>query len=565
MRSLTYDNLTHVACDVECKRPVISRKGLIRRSSHEFMEDYDTSNTKSLGEGGFGNVFQVKHRLTGQQRAAKRISGVAHNSALQSRSDLETEILSLMELDHPQICKLYEYFIKATPGKKGKYDVTLILELFEGVNFLDRMVDVARSARRRFDELEAGILMKQMLRGVLGCHALGIVHRDVKPENFMYADKGQDPSSLKLLDLGLSRRQWAKEGSTSDLKMSSSSQDLKGTFAYMSPEVAQALPFGPSADVWSLGVILYGMLTGKPLFAHDTNGAAALVKQIVTRSHLVLKLQKPEFCVLSDDARDLVRRMLERDPSKRITGEEALRHPFIVKCDSEELQLEKVDPLPMSTVVDRMYKFSSLPLLEQTALATAAHVTSTNDEDARRISATFRMLDKRCNGHVNASEFREGVLRAFSGRPRVSKGDETNRAKLDDEDAALEEWLGMDFFRFEREVFRLVDLDQSGELTITELEAACLDRHRISTEQWRAVFEILDASHNWSLDEEDDWVSWMHGRLNTASWKPGDLSRILWGRVMHGEHDRFVITEDAFVARMQNMYHGAVTERMSCM
>jgi len=183
---------------------------------------------------------------------------------------LENEINSMMDLDHPHICNLYEYFIDGE-------DVYLILELLEGKDLFDRMLEVFSDHKRdppnRFGEYEAGVLLRHMLKAVFCCHSANIVHRDIKPENFMFARKDDPNSDLKMIDLGLALR-GGPERMT----------EATGTVGYMAPEMIMGKGYSRNCDVWSLGCICYIMLTGEPLFTLTDDSRAKM--QIQNKTHV---------------------------------------------------------------------------------------------------------------------------------------------------------------------------------------------------------------------------------------------------------------------------------------
>ncbi len=138
--------------------------------------------------------MKATHVTTGIERAAKKIP----KNALEDQKLFENEVECLMELDHPHIVKLVEYF-----DDEEQHEYILVFEMCNGPDLFDRIVDVITD-KHRFDEVEAGRLLRHMLKAVLCCHSHYIIHRDIKPENFMFSRP--DPrSSLKMIDLGLSQ------------------------------------------------------------------------------------------------------------------------------------------------------------------------------------------------------------------------------------------------------------------------------------------------------------------------------------------------------------------------
>jgi len=196
---------------------IIDRSDVIRKSSAPMEEIYSWDPKSQLGEGGFGSVFLVTHKLTGLKRAAKRIPKATLKD---DWGMLENEVKSMMELDHPHICRLFEYF-------EDKTDIYLILELLEGPDLFDRILETLQDPKKkRFNEYESGVILRHMLKAIFCCHSANIVHRDVKPENFMFLDKAPG-APLKMIDLGLANR-----GTNVD-----DMEGMRGTVAYMAPEM----------------------------------------------------------------------------------------------------------------------------------------------------------------------------------------------------------------------------------------------------------------------------------------------------------------------------------------
>ena len=147
----------------------------------------------------------------------------------------EVEILN--KLDHPNIVKYFETY------NDTKY-IYLVMEYIQGMQLFDKITSMPNQT---FDEREAGIYMEKLLQAVNHCHAQGIIHRDIKPENIMITDNG----SVRLIDFGLSK---VNKG---DKKLTT----IAGTPFYMAPEVLDG-NYGAKADIWSLGVLLYVLVSG---------------------------------------------------------------------------------------------------------------------------------------------------------------------------------------------------------------------------------------------------------------------------------------------------------------
>ncbi|CAD7926131.1 unnamed protein product [Amoebophrya sp. A120] len=446
----------------------LDRGIFIRESTLQFEDKYQMAKEGQIGEGGFGAVFKCKHKGTGVLRAAKRIP----KHVLQSDwAMFENEVKSLIALDHPHIVKLLEYF------DDGK-DVVLVFELCQGPDLFDRIVDVLKT-KNRFNKQEAGRLLRHMLKAVFCCHSLGIVHRDIKPENFMFASVDRN-ASLKLIDLGLS----ARSSGESDL------EGQRGTVAYMPPEMIAGGKYDRRVDIWGLGIILYIMLAGEPLFSLGAE-EEEVKQQILDPRYLSKKLKKKKKN-MDPDGYDLLEKMLQRDHTKRIDARVALEHPFIQKSydPPEGRQNSKGGAgvptrlpsgqrrLHMDEVMKNMREFAQLPLLKRAALIVLAHLAGTDTDDLAPHRLTFRALDKDGSGTLSMEEFVNAVR---------SEG-------------------GIDFelpHDFEVEVWPRVDLNQSEDINFTEFLAATLDWRSFNEAHYLAVYQVLDADGSGCVDVQD--------------------------------------------------------------
>lgn len=168
--------------------------------------------------------------------------------------------------------------------------------------------------------------MKKILSSVKHLHEHGICHRDLKPENFLFSDKGED-AEIKLIDFGLSKRFGPNALATHDPLLGSVCMEEKmhtivGTPYYVAPEVLMG-SYDFSCDVWSLGVILFIMLCGYPPFEGDNN--KEIFKRVLQQK---LEFDPEDWTIVSNEAKDLISKMLNKEPKSRISVIECLEHPW---------------------------------------------------------------------------------------------------------------------------------------------------------------------------------------------------------------------------------------------
>ncbi len=258
-----------------------------------------------LGDGTSGQVRRAIHRQSGEERAVKIISlRGQRNTAI-----MEREVNLLKSIDHPYIVRLVEVFVR--PGVA----MYLVMELVKGGDLFDSIVE-----KQRYTVVEARRAMRRILSAVDYLHnESNIVHRDLKPENILCSS----PTHVKLADFGL-----AKIVKADGLKT------FCGTPAYFAPEVLQRRQtvagegrYGKPADIWSLGVILYILLTGKPPFDPDMEESSkAFEVPYESDSHIWSTMPS---------AKDLVQNMLCLDARQRYTVRQACDHPWINEDDGD--------------------------------------------------------------------------------------------------------------------------------------------------------------------------------------------------------------------------------------
>lgn len=263
-----------------------------------------------LGTGFHGSVRECTDRITGKRYAVKSIRksdpNVKHGS-------LAREIMLLQEMNHKSILQFVDVF-------EDENYVHIVTDLCTGGELFDKIVEKANnndSSNACFAEDEAARIIAQVLKAVSYMHKHGIVHRDLKPENILFDTKDED-SPLKIIDFGLARKHYGDLGEPY-------MKTIAGTPYYIAPEVLRKR-YNRSCDLWSVGVVTYILLSGYPPFNGRNNEET---HRSVLRGRYQFKTQ--EWDGVSLEAKSFIRRLLRMDPTKRMTAEEALNHPWILK------------------------------------------------------------------------------------------------------------------------------------------------------------------------------------------------------------------------------------------
>jgi calcium/calmodulin-dependent protein kinase I len=259
-----------------------------------------------LGRGRFSEVLKAVHLKEKVDYAIK----VVENGDLTDEENLEaleTEIKILRELNHPHIVQLKEVVATAD-------NTYIVMELLSGGELFNRIVE-----KGSYPEEEAAELFAQILLSVEYLHSKNIVHRDVKPENILYTAEGG--RAIKLIDFGYAGM-WAADSPLTG---------LCGTPDYVAPEVLtwyedddNGTPYGKGSDLWSLGVLLYVILSGCSPFSADEE--EALLAQV---SEAKYEFYDSEWKAISAPAKDLISKLLVVDPATRLTMEACLAHPWL--------------------------------------------------------------------------------------------------------------------------------------------------------------------------------------------------------------------------------------------
>ncbi|XP_064424391.1 death-associated protein kinase 3 [Latimeria chalumnae] len=259
---------------------------------------------EELGSGQFAIVRKCREKTTGVEYAAKFIKKRRLSSSRRgvSREEIEREVNILREIQHPNIITLHDVF-------ENKTDVVLILELVSGGELFDFLAE-----KESLTEEEATQFLKQILDGVHYLHSKRIAHFDLKPENIMLLDKKVVSPRIKLIDFGIAHK----------IEAGNEFKNIFGTPEFVAPEIVNYEPLGLEADMWSIGVITYILLSGASPFLGETKQ-----ETLTNISGVNYDFDEEYFSNTSELAKDFIRRLLVKDPKKRMTIRDSLEHPWI--------------------------------------------------------------------------------------------------------------------------------------------------------------------------------------------------------------------------------------------
>lgn len=254
--------------------------------------------------GGFSIVYEATKKSSGERFAIKRIQKNEEDVDIDL---LKREIYIMKKVNHPNILKLYEVY------EDDEY-FFLVLELVEGSELFDKIVDLGN-----YSEKDAANIVRQIVRAVEYLHQNGIVHRDLKPENLLSAGEGAN-EVVKVADFGFAKNFGEEKLVTSC-----------GSPGYVAPEVLTEDTYTNAVDMWSVGVIVYILLSGYPPFYDDS--PPKIFKKI---TEVKYDFDDPAWDGISDVAKDLIRKLLVKDPAERLTASAALKHPWLAGEASEK-------------------------------------------------------------------------------------------------------------------------------------------------------------------------------------------------------------------------------------
>jgi len=265
-----------------------------------------------------------------------------------------------------------------------------IIRLLEGGNLLDKV----SHSKKIFTEKEAAVLAKQVLSALDYCHLQNYAHRDIKPENIMYLNRKFD-SPIKLIDFGFATKFQAKKQFT----------ELMGSPIYMAPEVVIGKGYGEKCDIWSLGIIIYFILSGK--FPYKMRNMAELIKQVSEAKFTIENFK--DFRNLSEKGKLFILKMLTYDDNLRPSAQQLLEDPWL-NSEIQEFEINEDDRNEIFSNILK-YKVGFIKNLQSFQHAVFEYIALNIDyqEEIEKASNVFKKWDKSGDGRLTTNELKSGI------------------------------------------------------------------------------------------------------------------------------------------------------------
>ncbi|XP_068661465.1 CDPK-related kinase 1-like [Aristolochia californica] len=353
--------------------------------SKQFFTKYELG--EEVGRGHFGYTSSAKAKkgeLKGQEVAVKVIPKSKMTTAI-AIEDVRREVKILRALTgHKNLVQFYDAY-------EDDDNVYMVMELCKGGELLDRIL----SRGGKYLEEDAKVVMVQILSVVAYCHLQGVVHRDLKPENFLF-NTTDVKSPLKVIDFGLSDY----------VKPDDRLNDIVGSAYYVAPEVLHRA-YGTEADMWSIGVIAYILLCGsRPFWARTESGIFRAVLKADP------SFEEAPWPSLSTEAKDFVRRLLNKDYRKRMTAAQALSHPWL--HDSQGVKV------PLDILVYKLARaYICSSSLRRTGLGALAKTLTI--PQLFYLREQFALLGPNKNGYISMQNFKTALLKNSTDAIRDSR------------------------------------------------------------------------------------------------------------------------------------------------
>uniref|UniRef100_A0A8C6V0S2 calcium/calmodulin-dependent protein kinase n=1 Tax=Neogobius melanostomus TaxID=47308 RepID=A0A8C6V0S2_9GOBI len=334
-----------------------------------FTDEYQLY--EELGKGAFSVVRRCVKKSSGQEYAAKIINTKKLSARDHQKLEREARICRLLK--HPNIVRLHDSI-----SEEGFH--YLVFDLVTGGELFEDIV-----AREYYSEADASHCISQILESVNHIHQHDIVHRDLKPENLLLASKMKG-AAVKLADFGLA------------IEVQGDQQawfGFAGTPGYLSPEVLRKDPYGKPVDIWACGVILYILLVGYPPFWDEDQHK--LYQQIKAGAY---DFPSPEWDTVTPEAKNLINQMLTINPAKRITAEQALKHPWICHRSTVASMMHRQETVECLRKFNARRKLKPMEYTGVCHLLTFSPQPSTNNTKNSIVSAINALKDTTANAQM---------------------------------------------------------------------------------------------------------------------------------------------------------------------
>ena len=414
-------------------RRVTQSKNKDIRKNYEFIS--------MLGNGSFGKVRLYRDKNFKELLFAIKTLKKEGISPYQFNL-LKREVDILSNMDHPNIVKYFGIF-------EDDHFIHIVMEYLKGQD-LSKIISLKNY--NDFSENQMGIIIQQLLKALSFIHSKKIIHRDIKPENILFSDK-KNLYTLKLIDFGLA---------------ANSDQEIKtvGTPSYMSPEMIDGNVTYVS-DIWSVGVIVYQMITGDlPFIGKDDNNKTLYEK--IKNGNYDTEILNEKDC--SEEAKDFINKALQKDIKNRLTVDEALNHPWIKKFSINNLDQSLINEDSIKLFI----QFSKRPALHKEIFYFFAKIS--NETDIVDYKNVFNSFDANNKGCLSKEDLKTGL--------------EKNKIDIDEDTLDC--------------IFKGLDFHNSGRISYSEFLAAMVSSKNFNKEEKiKSVFNLLRES-----EQNKDYITY---------------------------------------------------------
>jgi len=356
---------------------------------------YQWDKDKMVGEGAYSKVYSAVSKDTDELVALKNISK-KYTDSQYFQQEVEAMLYIQEKGGHPHVITLHEHF-------ENGDSYILILDFIQGGELFDHLIEMGA-----YSEMDASRIVREVASALLFLHGIGLVHADLKPENVLLTTTRRGDSVVKVADFGTAVFVGNDSDTTVTSKKKLKPEPVYGapTPAYSPPEsILRTKPIQPSMDMWSLGVILFIMLTG--CHPYDVSGESSddEIEDRIKCSKYQIPINDREITGhISKSAKDLIIKLMNRDPTKRLTAYEMLQHPWVRGETATTAIIQGSD--------ERLSKFRVFKSRLQAKFFENAVRWSdmSNDSDANTIrkssliERSFKAFDSDKDGHVYAKE-----------------------------------------------------------------------------------------------------------------------------------------------------------------